>query len=207
MGNYAPPYPNAATDPFNQVPGMNKSSKEAATMADVELLPLPEPVVVAEELEFGAIYAYERSHMEAYARANMETLRAEVERLERHSNRMLHAYHRANDRGKRHKARAERLRAEIKRLHEQSARWQSLYEAMQLANSVADRMAEREKRLGLSDSRAERLAEALQLAAGELASIGDAIGHDHPEARRLFTLRANLISARLAAPAQEDRNG
>lgn len=50
-------------------------------MADVELLPLPEPVVVAEELEFGAIYAYERRHMEAYTRANMEPLRAENERL------------------------------------------------------------------------------------------------------------------------------
>lgn len=52
-------------------------------MADVELLPLPEPVVVAEELEFGAIYAYESRHMEAYARANMEPLLAEVAELRR----------------------------------------------------------------------------------------------------------------------------
>lgn len=127
-------------------------------MADVELLPLPEPVVVADELEFGAIYAYESRHMEAYARANLAPLQAENERLR--------ADHAA-------------LRAEYYRV----------------VHALQDEQA-----------RAERLAEALREAVGELASIGDAIGHDHPEARRIFTLRANLLSARFAALAQEDRN-
>ena len=112
-------------------------------MADVELLPLPEHFAHQSERV--------QEHVRDYARANMEPLLAEVERLKRHAERQHAAYWRAN-------------------------------------------------------RRAERLAEALRVAAGELASIGDAIGHDHPEARRLFTLRANLISARLAALAQEDRN-
>lgn len=37
---HAPPYPNAATDPFNKVPGMNKPSA-TSTPDKLKLLPCP----------------------------------------------------------------------------------------------------------------------------------------------------------------------
>src|SRR5690606_5440198 len=107
------------------------------------------------------------------------------------------------------------LRAEVERLREQSARWQSLYEAMQLANSVADSMAEREKRLGLSDSRAERLAEALRSLAANWDERCNTVLRQARDADESEVSKYHITAGALAGCAhelraaltQEDRNG
>jgi predicted O-linked N-acetylglucosamine transferase (SPINDLY family) len=176
-------------------------------VADVELLPeMPSSVasvvrrhgVASAELVRDAVVVqgdrlYTADQMRAYARANLAPLQAENERLraevaewKRVAAAQAELHGEAEERAEQLVKEVEALRAEVER---------------------SERYAEQSERERLwAEARAERLAEALRVAAGELASIGDAIGHDHPEARRLFTLRANLISARLAAMPQEDRN-
>jgi len=68
--------------------------------AETDLLPLPEWASCDEIVRDMSTSEF-REAMRDYARANMETLRAEVERLKRHAERQHAAYWRANRRAER----------------------------------------------------------------------------------------------------------
>lgn len=181
VSKHSPPYPNAATDPFNQVPGMNRPTKTMATETD---LPPSSIAAFTEALqgESGSLDAWLEAHdesevaahIEAYANAcvssataekdaEIDALRTRLEDTVRDSTNKIEA-----------------LRAEVEDYRENgasavrfapnSAHWSAELRRL-FGDDAREGIEVLEQRLRDSLARAEQLAEALQLAEEHIGAL------------------------------------